>query len=114
MRINILSQTTQLELICSEAQLTDHQYAIVLAALEEIKPIPAAPMCHLTPTSVNPNKIQAIKAVRTITGLGLKESKDVVEGSLPKILYSSTRGGCEFQAGYLKDAGCGYEISESP
>lgn len=31
-------------------------------------------------SDVGANKIQAIKAVRELTGLGLKESKDLVEG----------------------------------
>jgi large subunit ribosomal protein L7/L12 len=34
---------------------------------------------------VGPNKIQVIKAVREITALGLKESKDLVEGA-PKAI----------------------------
>ena len=33
----------------------------------------------ITITDVGPNKIQAIKAVRNYTGLGLKEAKDVVD-----------------------------------
>ena len=36
-------------------------------------------------TEIGPNKISVIKEVRTITGLGLKESKDVVDGA-PKTL----------------------------
>jgi large subunit ribosomal protein L7/L12 len=32
-------------------------------------------------TSAGANKIQVIKEIRTITGLGLKESKDLVEGA---------------------------------
>ncbi|MBQ9611104.1 MAG: 50S ribosomal protein L7/L12 [Lachnospiraceae bacterium] len=36
-------------------------------------------------TEVGPNKIKVIKVVREITGLGLKESKDMVEGA-PKIV----------------------------
>ncbi len=32
------------------------------------------------------NKIQVIKLVKELTGKGLKESKDLVEGSLPAIL----------------------------
>ena len=32
-------------------------------------------------TSAGSNKIQVIKVVRTITGLGLKEAKDLVEGA---------------------------------
>lgn len=32
-------------------------------------------------TEVGPNKINIIKEIRTITGLGLKEAKDLVEGA---------------------------------
>jgi large subunit ribosomal protein L7/L12 len=34
---------------------------------------------------VGPNKINVIKEIRTITGLGLKEAKDLVEGA-PKVV----------------------------
>ena len=36
-------------------------------------------------TDVGPNKIKIIKVVREITGLGLKEAKDLVEGA-PKMV----------------------------
>ena len=36
-------------------------------------------------TSAGPNKIKVIKVVREVTGLGLKEAKDAVEGA-PKVL----------------------------
>ena len=36
-------------------------------------------------TDVGPNKVKVIKVVREITGLGLKESKDLVEGA-PKVV----------------------------
>ena len=36
-------------------------------------------------TEVGPNKVKVIKVVREATGLGLKESKDVVDGA-PKVL----------------------------
>ena len=36
-------------------------------------------------TEVGPNKIKVIKVIRELTGLGLKESKDLVEGA-PKIV----------------------------
>ena len=32
-------------------------------------------------TEVGPNKVKVIKVVREITGLGLKEAKDVVDGA---------------------------------
>lgn len=36
-------------------------------------------------TEVGPNKVKVIKVVREVTGLGLKEAKDLVEGA-PKIV----------------------------
>ena len=36
-------------------------------------------------TEVGPNKVKVIKVVREITGLGLKEAKDLVDGA-PKVL----------------------------
>ena len=36
-------------------------------------------------TEIGPNKVKVIKVVREITGLGLKEAKEVVDGA-PKVL----------------------------
>ena len=36
-------------------------------------------------TEVGPNKVKVIKVVREVTGLGLKEAKDVVDGA-PKVV----------------------------
>ena len=36
-------------------------------------------------TEVGPNKVKVIKVVRELTGLGLKEAKDTVEGA-PKVI----------------------------
>ena len=41
-------------------------------------------------TEAGPNKVKVIKIVREITGLGLKESKDLVEGA-PKVV----KEGCQ-------------------
>lgn len=55
-----------------DAPLSDGQR---LAALEPFKPMIRA--------IVQQRKIDAIKELRTITGLGLKEAKDVVESMYP-------------------------------
>ncbi len=36
-------------------------------------------------TEIGPNKVKVIKAVKDVTGLGLKEAKDLVDGA-PKII----------------------------
>ncbi len=42
----------------------------------------------VTMTSFGENKVGVIKAIRTITGLGLKEAKDLVEG-VPSVVKES-------------------------
>jgi len=49
---------------------------------------------------IGPNKINVIKEIRTITGLGLKESKDLVEGA-PKTVKD---GVSKEEAAKMKDA----------
>ncbi|MFI3211986.1 MAG: 50S ribosomal protein L7/L12 [Eubacteriales bacterium] len=46
-------------------------------------------------TEVGPNKVKVIKAVREITGLGLKEAKELVDNA-PKVLKEAvSKGECE-------------------
>jgi len=40
-------------------------------------------------TSVTDKKIQAIKALRAVSNLGLRESKEIVDGPYPKQMYHS-------------------------
>jgi large subunit ribosomal protein L7/L12 len=51
------------------------------------------------------NKIAVIKAVREITGLGLKEAKDAVEGAPKAILEGVDKAKAEEAKGKLEDAG---------
>jgi len=61
-------------------------------------------------TSFGSAKVQVIKAVRTITGLGLKEAKDAVEGAPSTIKEGASKGeAAEFQK-QLEDAGATVEL----
>ena len=51
------------------------------------------------------NKIAVIKVVRELTGLGLKEAKDVVEGAPKAVLEGAAKDKADEAAGKLKDAG---------
>jgi len=56
------------------------------------------------------NKIAVIKVVREITGLGLKEAKDLVEGA-PKVLKESvSKGEAEEMKKKLEEAGAKVEL----
>jgi len=96
----------------SQDQLIDHlsklsvlDVSSLIKALEEKWGVKAAPVAVAGPAAAaapaekkeeqteftvelsdaGPNKINVIKVVREITGLGLKEAKDLVEGA-PKVL----------------------------
>jgi large subunit ribosomal protein L7/L12 len=56
------------------------------------------------------NKIGAIKAVREITGLGLKDAKDLVEGAPKPVKESVSKAEADEMAAKLKEAGAEVEI----
>jgi len=51
------------------------------------------------------NKIAVIKAVRAITGLGLKEAKDLVEGAPGKVKEAVAKADAEAMKKQLEEAG---------
>jgi len=57
-----------------------------------------------------PNKIQVIKAVREITGLGLKEAKDLVEGAPKGVKEGVSKAEAEEMKKKLEDAGAKVEL----
>ncbi|MEJ7555847.1 MAG: 50S ribosomal protein L7/L12, partial [Aquificaceae bacterium] len=56
------------------------------------------------------NKINVIKVVREITGLGLKEAKDLVEGAPKPVKEGVSKEEAEKIAAKLKEAGAEVEI----
>ncbi|MBR6674936.1 MAG: 50S ribosomal protein L7/L12 [Alphaproteobacteria bacterium] len=56
------------------------------------------------------NKINAIKEVRTITGLGLKEAKDLVEGAPKELKKGVSKDEAEKLKTQLEAAGCKVEL----
>lgn len=56
------------------------------------------------------NKVNVIKAVRTITGLGLKEAKDMVDGAPKNIKEGVSKADADAALKQLLDAGAAAEI----
>jgi large subunit ribosomal protein L7/L12 len=61
-------------------------------------------------TSFGANKVSVIKAVRTITGLGLKEAKDAVEGAPSVIKEGASKADAENFKKQLEEAGATVEL----
>ena len=60
--------------------------------------------------SFGDNKVAVIKAVRTITGLGLKEAKDAVEGAPSTIKEGASKDEAEDFKKQLEEAGASVEL----
>jgi len=56
------------------------------------------------------NKIAVIKIVRELTGLGLKEAKELVESAPKAVLEGVAKDKAEEAAGKLKDAGAAASV----
>jgi large subunit ribosomal protein L7/L12 len=61
-------------------------------------------------TSFGANKVSVIKAVRAITGLGLKEAKDTVEGAPSVIKEGASKDEAEDVKKQLEEAGASIEL----
>ena len=60
--------------------------------------------------SFGDNKIAVIKAVRAITGLGLKDAKDIVEGAPATIKEAISKKEVEEMTKQLEDSGAVVEL----
>src|SRR3989338_6039058 len=56
------------------------------------------------------NKVSVIKAVREITGLGLKEAKDLVDGAPKAVKEAAPKADAEAAKKKLEDAGAKVEL----
>ncbi|MCS5591406.1 MAG: 50S ribosomal protein L7/L12 [Gammaproteobacteria bacterium] len=61
-------------------------------------------------TSFGEKKVAVIKAVRSITGLGLKEAKDLVESAPAPIKEGAEKGEAEELKKQLEEAGASVEL----
>lgn len=75
------------------------------AAAEEVKD-----EFNVVMTSFGSNKVGVIKVVRALTGLGLKEAKDMVEGVPATVKESATKDEAEKMKKDLEEAGATVEL----
>ena len=61
-------------------------------------------------TSYGENKVSVIKTVRSMTGLGLKEAKDLVESAPTPVKEGVPKGEAEEVKKQLEDAGASVEV----
>jgi large subunit ribosomal protein L7/L12 len=61
-------------------------------------------------TEIGANKVQVIKAVRELTGLGLKEAKDLVDGAPKPVKEAMPKADAEAGKKKLEEAGAKAEL----
>ena len=121
---------TKDQLIEAIKSMTVLELSEMVKALEEAfgvsaaAPVAAAPAAGAAPaeaveeqtqfdvmlTAFGDQKIQVIKVVRALTGLGLKEAKDVVEGVPSAIKEAVTKDEAAEAKAKLEEAGASVEI----
>lgn len=80
------------------------------AAAADAAPVEEQTEFNVVLTSFGANKVGVIKAVRSLTGLGLKEAKDAVEG-VPTVLKEAvSKAEAEAAKKELEEAGAAVEI----
>ena len=118
--INYLSNLTVIDLVNLTKSLEDKwgvkAAPVAAAAAPAAAGAAAAPAEEKTEFTVvlkagGPNKIGAIKVVREVTGLGLKDAKDLVDGAPKEVKANVNKTEAEDIAKKLKDAGAEVEIT---
>jgi large subunit ribosomal protein L7/L12 len=92
------------------AKLLETKWGVSAAAPAAAAAVAAAPVEEKDSFDVmleaaGDNKINVIKAVREITGLGLKEAKDLVEGAPKAIKEGAAKADAEAMKKKLEEAG---------
>jgi large subunit ribosomal protein L7/L12 len=97
----------------------EEEFGVSVAAMASAAPaagaVAAAPVEEQTEFTVvlkgpGANKINVIKAVRELTGLGLKEAKDLVDSAPKNVKENVSKEDANTVATKLKDAGADVEV----
>ena len=116
-----LGKMTVLELVELKKKIED-EWGITAAAPVAVAAAGAAPAgggdgaaeeqtsFDVVLSSTGDKKIQVIKVVRAITGLGLKEAKDLVDGAPKPVKEGVNREEADSIKAQLEEAGAGVEV----
>jgi large subunit ribosomal protein L7/L12 len=116
--VDDLSQLTVLE-AADLAKMLEEKWGVSAAAAVAVAAAPgaaaAAPVEEKTEftvvlTAVGEKKIEVIKEVRALTGLGLKEAKDLVEGAPKPVKEGVSKDEAEKVKAQLEKAGAKAEL----
>jgi large subunit ribosomal protein L7/L12 len=84
--------------------------AVVVAAGGAAEAVAEKTAFDVILVSGGPSKLNVVKIVKDLTGLGLKEAKDLVDGAPKAIKEGVSRAEADDVAGKLKEAGAEVEV----
>ena len=117
--LNAISNMTVLEIVDLVKMMEDKFGVTAAAPVAMAAPGAAAAAApaveektefNVTMTSFGANKVGVIKVIREITGLGLKEAKDLVEGVPSSVKEGVSKADAEAIKKKLEEAGAAAEI----
>jgi large subunit ribosomal protein L7/L12 len=113
--LDAVSNMTVMEIVDLISAMEEKFGVSAAAAVAVAAPVAAAVVEEKTEfdvvmTSFGANKVAVIKAVRAITGLGLKEAKDAVEGVPTTLKEGVSKAEAEEVKKSLEEAGATVEI----
>ena len=116
--VDALADWTVLDLVNAKKAIEDKYGITAAAAVAVAAPVAAAGAVEVEEqtefsvilTAAGDQKIAAIKAVRQITGLGLKEAKDLVDGAPKPVKEGVSKEEAEAVAKKIQEAGASAEI----
>jgi large subunit ribosomal protein L7/L12 len=117
--LNAISNMTVMEIV-DLVKMMEEKFGVTAAAPVAVAAVgaaaAAAPAAEeqteftVTMTSFGANKVGVIKVIREITGLGLKEAKDLVEGVPALVKESIPKADADAIKKKLEEAGAAAEI----
>ncbi|MBA4697643.1 MAG: 50S ribosomal protein L7/L12 [Legionella sp.] len=114
--LETISNMTVMEVV-ELIESMEEKFNVSAAAAAVAAPVAGAPAAveektefDVVMTSFGSNKVGVIKAVREITGLGLKEAKDLVEGAPSTVKEAVSKDDAASMKKKLEEAGATVEV----
>ncbi len=116
--LDAISNMTVMEVVDLIAAM-EEKFGVTAAAAVAVAAGPAAAAApaaeektefDVVMTSFGANKVNVIKAVRELTGLGLKEAKDMVEGVPATVKEGASKADADSMKAKLTEAGATVEL----
>ena len=102
--------------VCDLVKMMEEKFGVSAAAVAVAAPAAAAAVVEektsfdVVLEAIGENKVNVIKAVRAVTGLGLKEAKDAVEGAPVTVKEGVNKADAETIKKQLEEAGAKVKI----